>query len=99
MSGIDIDRVSIAIHGVTRALAEEAAADLKSAVAQRIGALTLGETTLASLDLSQVTLSVDAPARSDASTLRALIADTIANEVLAAHREAAAPVHEQGEAH
>lgn len=91
MTTLDIDRIAIAIHGVSRALAEDATSDLKSAVARRIAALSLDTSALASVDLAQVTVAVDAPARADASALRALIADTVASEVLAMHERAAAP--------
>jgi len=82
MSGltIDIDRVTIAVQGVSALVAEEAMAGLAGALRRRLGALRGSHTAAAVPELRIGPL--DLPPRADAGALRELIARKLLEAVL-----------------
>jgi len=77
MSGftIDIDRLNVALHGVSAVVAEEAMAGLESVLRRRLGGLRGSAVTSAVPELRIGPL--DLPRGADAAALRALVADRL----------------------
>jgi len=77
---IDIDRLSIRVHGVPSTLVEEAVAGLEGELRRRLAGRRGGV-----LNTAVPTLSIgplDLPARVDAAALRHLLADRLLDAVL-----------------
>jgi hypothetical protein len=88
---IDIDRLSIRVHGVPGGLVEEAVAGLEGELRRRLGGRR------GSLLSAVPTLSIgplDLPARADAAALRDLLADRLLDAVLGPAR---VPLSQEGD--
>jgi len=73
---IDIERLSIALHGVSRGVAEAAVAGLDGELRRRLG--NLAQRSLVTGDLGVVRVGpIAGPATLDPSVLRALIAERL----------------------
>ncbi len=73
---IGIDRLSIALHGVSREVAEAAVAGLDVELGRRLGGMT--KRALNSGDLGVISIGpIAAPGTLDPGTLRALIAERL----------------------
>jgi hypothetical protein len=93
---LDIGRVAISLHGVSREIAEDALSGLEGELARRIGAIGPRPDRYAPGDLGEIALGpLTASANIDAAALRALIAEALVGHVLDAAR---AEEPEQGEA-
>ena len=72
---IEIDRIEIALAGVSALVAEQAAAGLDAELRRRLGSLRGGVTTAAVPELSVG--PIELPPSADASALRTLIAEQL----------------------
>jgi hypothetical protein len=89
---IDIERLSIALTGVSRGIAEQAVAGLDAELRRRLGNTT--QRALVSGDLGVMRIGpIAGPATNDPSVLRDLIADRL---ILALSQAPAAETREQG---
>jgi hypothetical protein len=89
---IDIDRLSIRVHGVPGPLVEEAVAGLEGELRRRLGGRSgsLLNRVVPALSIGPL----DLPARSDAAALRHLLADRLLDAVLG---PASVPLSQEGD--
>jgi hypothetical protein len=78
---VELERVTIALHGISAIVAEEAMVGLEAELRRRLGTLPLGD--LAAFDAAELALPpLHARGRLDAPTLRGLIAERIVQALL-----------------
>jgi hypothetical protein len=89
---LDIDRLSISLHGVSAGVAQEAVADLAQALRRRLASLP--PQSLPTLDMSGLAIGpLQAHGTLDATSLRDLIADRLVQALF--DRQATAVVEEE----
>jgi hypothetical protein len=87
LDDISIDTVRISVFGVSREVAEQAAADLKGELARRIATLSLRGARSDALDLANVDVGpLAVPRNADATTLRNEMADALGHRGLEIRR-------------
>jgi hypothetical protein len=76
MTHIEIDRIQIALYGVSSQVAEAAAVDLDAELKRRLGVFPQHD--MAAFDMGELAIgSVESEAALDAAALRGIIADRI----------------------
>ncbi len=84
---INIGRLVVALHGVSAAVVEEAAAGLEAELSRRLGTIPWGD--MAAFDVGDLSVGpLRADSVLDAAALRGIIADRLVQALVAAHSEA-----------
>ena len=80
MTHIEIDRIQIALHGVSSQVVEAAAMDLDQELRRRLGVFPQND--MAAFDMAELAIgSVKSEATLDAAALRGIIAERIAQVI------------------